>query len=461
LTVQSVTDSSYEAFSLLPVNAKGTTAPVSTDPCYFYAQDADEYGSPSIDAIYVWKYDVDWNTPANTTWTGNWTMTTAAYGLTASGVPQQGTSNTLDSLYGRLMFPAMYRNFGSYASVYLCHVCEYSSRRTMRWYEIRINSSGTSSIYQQGTYAPDSNHRWMGAVGGDKYGNIAMGYSVSSTTMYPSIRYAGRLSTDTLGQLSQGEASMVEGSGYQSSYSRWGDYSSMTIDPDDDETFWYTQEYYINSGTNWQTRIGSFKFATTPDTTPPVITNVDSDPSDTTATITWTTDESSDSEVQYGLTTSYGNSESSTSMVTAHSIELTGLTPETTYHYKVISTDASDNTAESGDYTFTTLAESQDPEIYVYNIAMAKSSWWILYRASATITIRDTDGNPVPNATVYTTWNGKWSGTRSGTTYSSGQVTLTTSWVWGNGTFTCTVTNVTHATLQYNSSLNVETSDFI
>jgi len=462
LNAQYITDSAYEAWSILPTNAKGSTPPDSSAPNYMYALDADEYGSPSIDAIYAWKFDVDWTTPANTTWTGPSTMTTAAFGLTASGVPQQGTSNTLDSLYGRLMFPAMYRKFAAYEAVYLCHVCEYNSLRTMRWYEIRI-SSGNSSIYQQGTYAPDSNHRWMGAIGADKYGNIAMGYSISSGSMYPGIRYAGRLSGDTLGQLAQGEATLVSGSGYQSSYSRWGDYSSMTIDPDDDETFWYTQEYYTSSGTNWQTRIGSFKMATTPDTTPPVISGVSAGTiTDTSAIITWTTDEAADSEVQYGTTTSYGSSESNSSYVTSHSITLSGLSPSTLYHYKVISADSSSNSSESGDYTFTTASEPPpDPDIFVYDISMQKNSFWFLYKAIATITIKDTNGDAVPNATVYIQWSGKASGSDSDTTNASGQVTFDSGWKWGNGTFTITVTNVSHATLTYNSSLNNETSDSI
>jgi len=266
LTVQDLTDSSYEAWSILPTHAKGSTAPPSGAPNYMYALDADEYGSPSIDAIYWWKLSVDWNTPANTTWAGPYTMTTAAFGLTASRIPQPGTSTTLDSLYGRLMNPAIYRNFGDYEAVYLNHMCEYNSTRQERWYEVRINS-GTSSIYQQGTFAPDSNHRWMGSIAADKNGNIALGYSLSSSSVYPSICYAGRLATDTLNQLSQGEAAMIAGSGSQTSYTRWGDYSSMSIDPVDDETFWYTQEYYVSTGTNWQTRIGSFKFGPPP--TPP------------------------------------------------------------------------------------------------------------------------------------------------------------------------------------------------
>jgi hypothetical protein len=273
LVVQSITDSAWEAWSILPANAKGSTAPPSGAPNYMYALDADEYGSPGIDAIYWWRFYVDWTTPANTVWDGSYAMNVAAYTLTASEVPQPGTSNTLDSLFGRLMYPANYRNFGSYASVYLNHVCDVSGVKAERWYEIRINS-GTSSIYQQSSYSPDSNHRWMGSIAGDKNGNMALGYSVSSSSVYPSIRYAGRLATDTLNQLSQGEASLIAGSGSQTTYDRWGDYTSMTIDPVDDETFWYTNEYYTSTGTNWQTRIGAFKFSSTPPTPPDAPTNL-------------------------------------------------------------------------------------------------------------------------------------------------------------------------------------------
>ncbi len=260
LTSQSLTDTSSQAWSLLPSNSISATAPVG--PNYMYAIDADEFGGSSIDALYVWKYDVDWNTPANTTWTGHSTMNVAAYGLTASGIPQSGTSVQLDSLFGRLMYPANYRNFGTHESVYLNHVAESGGKRVTRWYEIRING-GTSSIYQQSTYNPDSSMRWMGSIAGDKYGNIALAYSVGSSAMKPAIRYSGRLSTDPLNTMGQGEASMIEGTGHQTTYTRWGDYSHLTIDPDDDETFWYTTEYYASSGTNWQTRIGSFKIATT------------------------------------------------------------------------------------------------------------------------------------------------------------------------------------------------------
>jgi len=456
LTVQSLTDSSAQAWSILPVNAKGSNAPPSTG-CYMYAMDADEYGGSSIDAIFAWKYTIDWNNSANTTWTGPATMPTAAFGLTASRVPQQGTSNTLDTLYGRLMYPANYVNYGTHESVFVCHVAEYNSTRQMRWYELRING-GNSSIYQQGTFAPDSTHRWMGSVAGDKNGNIAMGYSASSSAMYPAIRYAGRYPTDPLGTLGQGEATLIQGNGYQTSYTRWGDYSHLSLDPDG-ETFWYTTEYYASSGTNWQTRIGSFKMTSTPDTTPPVITNVgSSNVGDTTADITWTTNEAATSVVHYGLTTSYGSTKTVAGYATAHNVGLTGLTALTTYHYKVVSVDGSSNSSQSGDFTFTTTDTPATPEMFVQNIAMSIVS----RKGRAVITIKDTNGNFVSGATVYVTWSGSVSGTSSGVTDSSGVVTLDSARGPRKGaTFTATVTNVTHATLNYNASLNVETSDTI
>jgi len=260
LVSQDVYDTSWYAWSILPSNAKGSTPPPASAPNYMYSYDADEWGYSASDVLVVWKYDVDWNTPANTTWTGPSTITAAAFGLHGSDIPQQGTSYTLDSLYSRLMYPAVYRNFDTHESVYLTHLADVSGTAAIRWYEVRI-SGGGSSVYQQGTYAPDSQHRWMGSIAADKNGGIALGYSVSSSSMYPAVRYAGRLASDPLGTLGQGEATLIAGGGFQNYFQRWGDYSTMTIDPLDDETFWYTQEYYSTSGTDWQTRIGSFKIS--------------------------------------------------------------------------------------------------------------------------------------------------------------------------------------------------------
>jgi hypothetical protein len=259
LNAQTVFDNGNLAWSILPANAKGPTAPPANLPNYMIAMDADEYGPPYTDKLVIWEYDVDWANPGNTTWSGPVQLPTAAFGLTASNVPQSGTANTLDSLYGRLMFPANYREFDGFASMYVNHVCELGGRRTERWYEVRFNS-GTPSIFQQATYAPDSHHRWMGSIEADEDGNIALGYSVSSTSLHPSIRYGAQASIDSNpGVLTLGEASIIEGTGSQTYSDRWGDYTHMTIDPVDDQTFWYTNEYYISNGSNWQTRIGAFK----------------------------------------------------------------------------------------------------------------------------------------------------------------------------------------------------------
>lgn len=115
-------------------------------------------------------------------------------------------------------------------------------------------------MFQQGTFAPDANFRWMGSVAMDKVGDIAVGYSISSSSVNPSIRFTGRVPGDTLGNL-EGEQTVMPGGGSQLKLSNWGDYSSMSVDPFDDCTFWYTTEYLPAPGKyNWSTRIASFKF---------------------------------------------------------------------------------------------------------------------------------------------------------------------------------------------------------
>jgi len=179
-------------------------------------------------------------------------------------VPQQG-GEAVDALGDRLMMQLQYRNIGGVESLWANHTVA-DSRAVghptgIRWYEIR-NPNGTPSVYQWSTFQPDTNYRWMGSLAVDRQGNMALGYSVSSASMYPAIRYTGRLSTDSLGQLPQGEITLIAGTGSQSGgHNRWGDYIAMTVDPVDDCTFWYTNQYYATTGNNWQTRIGSFKFS--------------------------------------------------------------------------------------------------------------------------------------------------------------------------------------------------------
>ena len=168
------------------------------------------------------------------------------------------------------MYGLVYRNFGDHESLVTNHSVNAGSETGVRWYEIR--SPGSNPIvFQQGTYAPDSNHRWMASVAMDFSGDIAAGFSVSSSSIHPEIHYTGRLSTDPLGTLPQGEASIIDGAGSQTTticfpfficpLTRWGDYTAMQVDPTDDCTFWYTNQYLTDSHTaHWRTRIGSFRF---------------------------------------------------------------------------------------------------------------------------------------------------------------------------------------------------------
>ena len=241
-------------FSLLPSNLKGTLAPAGT-PNYFLS----DYGSNT--SVKMWKFTTNWATPSSSTFTGPTSIAVASFTRPASNsVRQNGSTVRLDTLGDRLMSNLQYRNVNGVQSLWVSRTAKVSnSSYGIRWYEIR-NMSGTPSVYQQGTYAPNAAYRWMPSLAVDKFGNMAVGYSVSTSTMFPAIRYAGRLVTDALGTLGQTEQTLFAGTGGQTSYSRWGDYASMSVDPVDDCTFWFTTEYYETTGTNWQTRIGSFKF---------------------------------------------------------------------------------------------------------------------------------------------------------------------------------------------------------
>ena len=247
----------------LPSDIDGKTLPPAGSPDYIL-----EFGT---NALNLWKFHVDWTTPANTTLTGPTSIPVAAFSAACNGggtcIPQGGTTQQLDSLADRVMYRLAYRNFGDHEALVVNHSVTAGSRVGVRWYEIR-SPGGTPTVFQQGTYAPDAGYRWMGSIAMDRAGDIGLGYSISSSTTHPGIRYTGRLVTDALNTL-QAEASIIDGAGSQTGgLSRWGDYSSITVDPVDDCTFWYTNEYIPANGSfNWRTRIASFKFAScgTPD----------------------------------------------------------------------------------------------------------------------------------------------------------------------------------------------------
>jgi hypothetical protein len=254
----------------LPSDLDGTTPPPTGTPNYYVAFD------PNDQSLDVWQFHVDWSTPSNSTLTGPTNIPVAAFlepcgdGVTIftpmdNCVPQAGTSQMLGAFGDELMYRVAYRNFGSYQALVANHTVQVgtgSNQTGLRWYELQNNGSGFA-LYQQGTYAPDSNYRWMGSIAMDQAGDIAMGYNVSGSSMNPSIRYTGRLASDPLGTMeTENDVLSTAGvkTGSLTSTYRWGDYSSLAVDPGDDCTFWYTTEYIPPNTNHWATRINSFKF---------------------------------------------------------------------------------------------------------------------------------------------------------------------------------------------------------
>lgn len=256
-----------QEWSMLPADLDGPTPPAAGSPGLFAMMEATELGDPA-DAIELWQLSFVPSRPWMSLMSQLATLPTAPFDPDLCGatrercIHQPGTSMQLEAISDRLMHRAAYRNFGTHEALYLNHTVDAdgAGRAGIRWYELRSSGSGWV-IHQQGTFSPDSDHRFMGSIAADGEGNIAVGYSVSSSSTYPSIRYAGRRSSDPLGQLTLGEAEIVAGGGSQThSWRRWGDYSMMSVDPVDDETFWYTQEYMpATSSLDWYTQIGSFR----------------------------------------------------------------------------------------------------------------------------------------------------------------------------------------------------------
>src|SRR5215212_6119976 len=267
---------------LLPADVDGKQKPLTDTAIPIVGtqdDNATDYGG-KFDALNIWDLLVKWRSAPTASLTLKAQLATAPFDSifpcgpdSRDCLPQPGIKNKaqyLDilSYRQRPTWRLAYRSFRDYETLVTNQSVEARPGVAgVRWYEIRRVNGTYYSLYQQGTYAPnDGVHRWMGSVAQDKQGNMAVGYSVvNGVDVYPGIRYSGRLVGDPLGQLNLGEATVINGSGVQTTTnSRWGDYTSMNVDPVDDCTFWYLDEYYAVSGTSangrpWQTRIASFK----------------------------------------------------------------------------------------------------------------------------------------------------------------------------------------------------------
>jgi hypothetical protein len=250
--------------SLEPADLEGTTLPPAGSPNFLM--------SITSTAVNFWRFAVNWGTG-----TGTLTGPTAVAGVAAFSracgggtcIPQPGTTNQLDSLADRLMYRLSYRNLGTREALVINHSVTSGTGVGVRWYELtnavgQTLASAPPVVRQQGTFAPTNDFRWMGSAAMDKTGGIAIGYNISnSTTIVPSIRYAYRGPADPLGTLGN-ETTILAGSGIQTAtLTRWGDYSTIAIDPVDNCTFIFTSQYQpANGNFNWNTWIHSFKLST-------------------------------------------------------------------------------------------------------------------------------------------------------------------------------------------------------
>jgi len=287
----------------LPSDLDGTTEPPAGSPNYFIGLNSTNNG------LLLRKFQANFAVaPPTGTLTAPTTIPVTPFdrSFTCSParecIPQKDTLNKLDVIADRVMMRLAYRNFGTHESLVVNHTVDADTNHAgVRWYELRDPNAATPIVHQQSTFAPDAHNRWMGSAAMDRRGDLAIGYSVSSTTLHPSIRYAGRLAGDPLNNLSQGEAELLAGTfsapdtAFTGGDPRWGDYTHLVTDPLDDCTFWYINEHQrpepIGDGTlrRWATRIGSFKFTECQAPTAAVVTGFAARYRLGGATVTWRT----------------------------------------------------------------------------------------------------------------------------------------------------------------------------
>ena len=265
---------------MLPSDFDGLIAPPVGRPNIFAYMTSITFGNVS-DALRLFDFHVDFGNPTNSTFTErpesplpvapfNPTSPTGRADILQP--PPSTNTSALDSISDRLMYRLQYRNSPSGESLVMNHTVGAPAstvlgtyRAGVRYYQLK-SSGGAYSIAEQATYAPsDGLSRWMGNAATDHEGNLAVAFSTSSINQFPSLAYAGRLASDPPGGLFHGEQTLVAGTGVQTGSTRWGDYSSLNVDPLDDCTFWFTSEYYsaasqAGSPVGWLTRIGRFKF---------------------------------------------------------------------------------------------------------------------------------------------------------------------------------------------------------
>ncbi|KAA1247530.1 GEVED domain-containing protein [Aquimarina sp. RZ0] len=251
-------------FSPEPANLVGFDFPVDVPGYIVYLQDDGWSTAITEDHLKIWEIDIDFANPANSTISQPLEVATAPFDSVfarfgSGDIEQPGTTQKIDALGGVISYAANYRSFADHNSWLITFNVDVDGNDTsgIRWIELRNNNTDGWTIFQEGTYAPDDGHsRFMGSACMDENGNIGLAFNIASATLAAGIRYTGRFSDDTTGEMTLAEESIIEGAGVQTFSNRFGDYSHLTMDPDQ-STFWHTAEYF-KSDNVWATRIASF-----------------------------------------------------------------------------------------------------------------------------------------------------------------------------------------------------------
>jgi hypothetical protein len=256
-----------------PADWDGALQPPADSPAIFLRHNDDEFHHPgnndsTQDFIELWRFQVDWNTPANSQISGPERIVVSEFESqlcpqnVLDCVPQTSSNVALFSIHQHMLWRNQYRNFGSHESITGSYVVDVlggdNNLHGIRWFELRRQGNTSWQLHQEGTFSPDTTHRFLPSLAMDESGNIALAYSVSDIAgTFPGLRYAGRLASDPVGIISQGEHELVAGSAANASF-RFGDYAALNVDPSDGCTFWFTSQY--NPSANWNTRIAAFRF---------------------------------------------------------------------------------------------------------------------------------------------------------------------------------------------------------
>ena len=454
---------------MLPADLDGPAPPANT-PNYFAQMDDNAWGY-SPDQLQLWKFQVNWSNPSSSTFTLGTTLSTASFdtnmcGYSRNCISQPGGTK-VDAISDRLMYRLQYRNFGTHQTLVTNHTVDTngSDRAGIRWYELRDTGSGWG-IFQQGTFSPDANHRWMGSLAMNGLGDIALGYSISSTSVSPSIRVTGRLDGDPGNQMTQGEVTIVNGSGFQGhSSGRWGDYSAMAVDPVDDCTFWYTQEYYnstTSGGAAWQTRVGAVKLRDCGlvDNPPSVTITSPADGATVAGTVTTLADAIDDigvTQVEFFVDGSSLGIDSNG----ADGWSATWNTITATEGPHTVTATATDTSGKTGSHTINVSVDNTpDPTHHVGDLDGSATGTNKNWAVTIIIAVHDSNHNPVASASVSGSWSAGASGSSNCTTNASGHCTVTKSGIKNRiSSVAFTVTNVSKSGSVYNSSANHDPDD--